>query len=344
MTSYTKICTCILVVVVLIVLISVNNVRNISFPPSSSYVNYSSTTQNDQNGTTIVIAYFPLKKSKYNMTQYSLWLENLLGFCQSPMVIFTSIEYQPILHRLRRNGSLLSHFIVDYRSPLQMPPIKEILSTFERQHRVDPERAYHSVELYAVWCAKSYMLDLSAKLNPFGTANFLYVDAGAFRSSGYRFRAWPHEPTVRTILANDRFVLGMIAPLPRRFCPLSYKMNKGPIRMDLIEGTFMGGSARAINWWTSVFYKTINAYRKKNFFVSKDQDVMNAVALVHAHRINMLLSFRASCGDTWFAFGPLLAERSETKQLSYSSSCQEQNLSEIIIPFIAICKDRKNLL
>ena len=318
---------------------------SISIPISSfsSILNGVISTDTDKNDTTVVIGYFPLKKSKHSLAEYRSWLENLIGFCQSPMVIFTSAEYYPILNSLRRNGSLPSYFIIDYNSPLEMPPIKPLVSTFERQHPIDPERRYHSVELYAVWCAKSYMLNRSAELNPFQTKYFFYLDAGAFRSPHYRFEAWPHGPAISTLFNNDRFALGLITPLPRRFCPLNSTIMDGPIKMDIIEGTFMGGPASAIRWWTSVYYTTIDEYRKKDLFIGKDQQVMNIIALAYADRFNMLLPFRTSCGNVWFVFGPILAEKSERQRLSFSSSCQQQNLSDVVIPFETICKDSNNV-
>ncbi|CAF4450899.1 unnamed protein product, partial [Rotaria sp. Silwood2] len=151
-----------------------------------------------------------------------------------------------------------------------MPPIKPLVSIFEQQYQIDPERSYHTVELYAVWCAKSFMLNRSVELNPFRTKYFLYMDGGAFRSPSYRFQQWPHETSVEAIMSNDRLLLGMVAPIPRRFCSLKFKLVEGPIKLNLIEGGFIGGSARAIHWWTSVFYEIVNYYRSKNFFIAKD--------------------------------------------------------------------------
>ncbi|CAF3989867.1 unnamed protein product, partial [Adineta steineri] len=310
----------------------------------SNYTKYPLLKINEQYTTTVVIAYFPLNKSKHSKAQYESWLENLLGFCQSPIIIYTSIEYQPILQYLRRNNSLRTHFIVEYNSPLEMPPIKRLVPIFEQQYPSDPERAYHSIELYAVWCAKSFILNRSAELNPFRTKYFLYVDAGAFRSSNYRFQSWPYEASIHPVFANNRLLFGMISPLPRQFCPLSYTINKGPIRHNLIEGGLIGGTSDIIHWWTSVFYETINIYISKNFFIGKDQYLMNAIALTYPHRINMMLSFRTSCGDKWFAFGPLLANQAEKQKLAFSTTCQHQKLSEVIIPFENICNDSKNII
>ncbi|CAF1371880.1 unnamed protein product [Adineta steineri] len=317
------------------------------FPPWFKFLNNTNSnilSNNEQYTTTVVIAYFPLSKSKYNKGQYQLWLENLLGFCQSPIIIYTSIEYQPILQQLRRNNSLRTHFIVEYNSSLEMPLIKKLVPIFEQQYLTDPERAYHSVELYAVWCAKSFILNRSVELNPFQTKYFLYMDAGAFRSSNYRFERWPYEPSIHSILANNRLLLGMISPLSRQFCPLSYTINKGPIGHDLIEGGLIGGTSDVIHWWTSMFYETINNYISKNFFIGKDQYLMNAIALTYPHRINMMLSFRTSCGNIWFAFGPLLANQAETQKLAFLMTCQHQNLSEVVIPFENICNDSRNII
>ncbi|CAF1037863.1 unnamed protein product [Adineta steineri] len=309
----------------------------------SNYTKYPLLKSNEKCTTTVVIVYFPLRKSKHSKAEYQSWIENLLGFCQSPIIIYTSIEHQLILQQLRRNSSLRTHFIVEYNSPFQIPPIKKLVPIFEQQYSNDPERAYHSIELYAVWCAKPFILNRSVELNPFRTKYFLYIDAGAFRSSNYRFQSWPYEPSIHSILANNRLLLSMISPLPRQFCPPSYTIDKGLIRYDLIQAGLMGGTADAIHWWTSVFYETIDIYISKNFFIGKEQNLMNAIALIYPHRINMMLSFRTSCGNKWFAFGPLLANQVDKQRLAFSMTCQHQNLSEVIIPFENICNDPRNV-
>ena len=298
----------------------------------------------EQNEITVVTAYFPLEKAKHSQSDYQSWLKNLFSFCQSPMIIFTTTKFHSTLYQLRRNGSLPSFFVIDYPSPLHMPPIKPLISTFQEQHQQDPEYAYHSIELYAVWCAKSFMLNRSTELNPFNSRFFLYMDAGAFRSRKYRFQAWPNLSTLLPLLINDRYLLGMIAPLPRRLCPLKYQVNDGPLKIDLIEGTFMAGSIDSIHWWTSMYYDTINDYRSKKFFIGKDQSVMNVLALVYANRVNMFLPFRLACDDVWFAFGPLFSQEEERKSLGFSRNCRAENVSDFVIPFENVCDNTKNLV
>ncbi|CAF1118277.1 unnamed protein product [Adineta steineri] len=297
--------------------------------------------------TTVVAAYFPMAKSKHSPAEYLSWLENLLSFCESPMVIFTSNDYRSALTELRyRRGPLPTHFVVDYASPLEMPPIKRLKTTFEEQLSMDPERNYHTVELYAIWSAKSFMLNYSAHINHFRSDFFLYVDAGSFRSKEYRFTKWPGRLPIQ-LITESRLLLSMVAPLPRRFCPLnhSFGVTYSPITFDLIEGGIIGGSSAAVHWWTTVFYDTIDRYRSRKIFIGKDQHIMNAIALAYANRVLMLLPFRASwwCGNEWFAYGPLLAH-SMLQPSEFVRRCQiRQSLTDVITQFDKVCSDSNNI-
>ncbi len=343
-TIFLRKCTNILILITICMLLYINKSYFLRiFPVMVPYTMYLSTSTTMQNATTVVISYFPLMKAKHSKVKYLSWLENLLVSCQSPMIIYTTSTYQPILYRLRLNGMLMTHFITDYESPLQMPPIKKLVPTFEQQLAIDPERSHHSVALYGVWCAKTFMLNQSVELNPFRTTYFLYIDGGAFRSPKYRFQSWPYDPNLHFAMKNDRLLLSMISRLPQQFCPLSYKLSMGPIKLNLIQGGIIGGSAHAIHWWTSIFYSTIDNYRSRMFFIGKDQQSMNAIALAYPERIHIMLSFRASCDNNWFAFGPLLASQEVRQQKSFSSTCQNQNLSKVIIPLEHICNDRSNI-
>ncbi|UJR19720.1 hypothetical protein I4U23_022854 [Adineta vaga] len=332
--------TYLIIIISIILLLSICNYR--SFLHTSTYQTYSLSKINEQHTTTIVTAYFPLEKSKYSQDKYHLWLKNFLGFCHSPMIIYTSNEHQPILQQLRHNGSLITHFITTYNSPFGIPLIKSFLPAFNKEYETDSEKMYHSVELYAIWAAKSFLLNQSAQLNPFQTKYFLYVDAGVFRSSAYRFQKWPHKSAMDTIFKDDRLLFSMINTLPRQFCSLPYQLNRGPVYIDLIQGGIMGGTLRNIQWWTSLYYDTILDYISRNAFIGKDQHVMNALVLAHPYQMNILLSFRTPCGSSWHAFGPLLANENEKQNLSYSMDCQRHNLSGIIIPLEKICLDPKN--
>ncbi|CAF4470229.1 unnamed protein product, partial [Adineta steineri] len=97
-TYYRQLCVFILVVIGIGLILRIDQSNSIKFSIRTfDYTEYPSLKYKNQYTTTVVIAYFPLNKSKHSKAQYQSWLENLLGFCQSPIIIYTSIEHQPIL-------------------------------------------------------------------------------------------------------------------------------------------------------------------------------------------------------------------------------------------------------
>jgi len=153
-------------------------------------------------------------------------------------------------------------------------------------NEVDPENAYHSPELYAVWSSKTYFLREGLVNMQSAGMNVQYVfwnDARSFREQ-QDFHRWPGLERVDEIFTqgadlssmdkDELFFMPMWdvpgEPL-RNWTPL-----EGPKEYDntISEGSFFGGRPNIINWW----YKTYWAYHdyyifKLNKFAGKDQAV-----------------------------------------------------------------------
>lgn len=290
--------------------------------------------------TTIVTAFYPFKKAKHTSDSYNQWLMNFLAYVDNPMVIFTSEKQLALLYELRNNLSnkmSLTMFITNFSSPHEMPPVKKLKKTFLRQLDKDPERSIHSLDLYAIWCAKSYMLNLSSSLNPFKSRYFLWIDGGSFRNSKYRFRNWPDPKKMSIIFDNnERLLLGLISPLQNNSCRYDNKKQRTIPRYDLIEGGIIGGSLSSIQWWTKLFYDTIDEFINMNEFIGKDQHVMNFIALSNPWKITVILAYKAFCDDIWFLYGPLLAADQE-RQLLFGKDCQINNATDLIKSLGEIC-------
>ena len=200
--------------------------------------------------TTIVTAFFPFAKTKHTQDDYDQWLMNLLAYDNNPMVIFTCEKQFPLLLKLRNNRTnkmLSTVFILNFSSPFEMPPIKNLEGVFKRQLDNDPEKSLHSIDLYAVWCAKTFMLNLTSSLNPFRTDYFLWIDAGSFRDDKYRFTKWPDPEKMATIFYNNnRLLLSLINPLRKNSCRLDDNRKITIPRYDLVEGGIIGGSTSSI--------------------------------------------------------------------------------------------------
>jgi hypothetical protein len=217
---------------------------------------------------------------------------------------------------------------------------------------MDGEEQIHSLDLYAIWNAKAWMLEYVALQNPFKTAYFLCVDTGAFRSTKYRFGSWQNHRKAVQIFQKDgpqKLLLDLINRLPQKVCAkprtgsTQNNLEHGPISQDLVEGTVFGGSSESIRWWSKLYYTTINLYISRKLFVGKDQSTMNSLAFAHPDRIHVILAFKLQCGDTWFAFGPLFADHGVVSN-AFGDACQSKNLSSIIVPLTNVCSDETNLI
>ncbi|CAF1313626.1 unnamed protein product [Rotaria magnacalcarata] len=290
--------------------------------------------------TTIVTAFYSFKKAKHTQDSYNQWLANFLVYIDNPMVIFTCEKEVSFLHRLRNNltnKTSSTVFILNFSSPLEMPPIKKLEIVFIRQFHKDPENALHSVDLYSIWCAKSYMLNLTSSLNPFRSNYFLWIDAGSFRNTKYRFRHWPDARRIKTIFHNnDRLLLGLISPLKERSCGFHTDQKHTVPNYDLIEGGILGGSSSVIQWWTEIFYEAIDEFIHMDEFIGKDQYIMNFIALTYPWKISVILAYKAFCGNNWFVYGPLLASDFE-RWILFGDNCGAKNIMELVRPLNEVC-------
>ena len=260
------------------------------------------------------------------------------------MVIFTSNEMLPLVKHLRNARSLIvcksnencfpTVIIKDFNSPWEMPPIKRVKDMLLSQINIDPEKHMHSSDLYAVWNAKPWMLEYAVLKNPFNTRYFLWIDAGAFRNTHYRFGSWSDQQKAIKIFEKDgpeKLLLGLINRLPEKLCAnlhnhsTKYNVESGPIARGLIQGAIIGGSSESIRWWSKLYYNTIDLYIKRGWFVGKDQNIMNSLAFAHPKQIHVILAFKLQCDDPWFAFGPLFANYRMTSN-RFGKFCQSENV------------------
>lgn len=291
--------------------------------------------------TTIVTAYYPFEKAKHTRENYAQWLTNLLAYINNPIVIFTHEKHFPLLYKFRNeytNKTMSTIYILNFSSPLEMPPIKRLENIFRQQLNNDPEKALHSVDLYAIWCAKSYMLNLTSTLNPFRSHYFLWIDGGSFRNRKYRFNKWPDPHRISMIFNNnDRLLLGLVNPLRNNSCYLNNNNEKHMVpKYDLIEGGIIGGSLLSIQWWTNLFYRTIDEFIDMNEFIGKDQYIMNYIVLTNPWKINVILAYEAFCENVWYVYGPLLANDDE-RWLLFGNNCQANNITNLVRPLDEVC-------
>ena len=169
---------------------------------------------------------------------------------------------------------------------------------WKEHHAIDPEKAYHTPELYAVWAQKPFFVSRAIRLNPFCTPFVMWCDIGVFRT--------PMSDSVRksfptsTFLEQNRLLMLAISPLEAEDDAVREDGIRGDFCFPAIRngGTIFGGGKHAHEKWLNAYCAEIEAYIAAGRFIGKDQSVM-----LSAYLNDKSLAFfvRATdSGNPWF--------------------------------------------
>jgi hypothetical protein len=124
----------------------------------------------------LVTAYYPLNKSKYSLDVYDQWISLFFECVTCPVMFFCSSEiYEQLKLKARNNVQFVQREFNSFE--MMSEPWK---SRWERWYTVDPERNWHSPELYAIWAAKQEFVREAIKLKE--SPYYVWCDVGCFRT------------------------------------------------------------------------------------------------------------------------------------------------------------------
>ncbi|PPQ97711.1 hypothetical protein CVT26_001901 [Gymnopilus dilepis] len=312
----------------------------------------------------LVSAMFPLAKSKHSKADYEDWLGRFLGSVTTDLYMYTTPELAPMLRQIRDDALPISSMTVNasYTSPFDIPPLRGLEETYTRMNNMDKEKWHHSPGLYAIWNAKPFLLDSAVKHLAAQGKVYDYAfwnDGGSFRRT-HRYKEWPSPARVEQVWEEGAKLTGRKKE-DLLFFPIfqtpdwqlrKWKEGMGPIansvqfsegtlyflgeRAGLIKatGSFFGGSASTIQWFSKVFYAYHHYYLTRGLFVGIDQDIFNALFLLFPERIftvwmndplapahkgitpspslkpSLERGYLGECGAEWFYYQFWLADRS----------------------------------
>ncbi|KDR80102.1 hypothetical protein GALMADRAFT_48997, partial [Galerina marginata CBS 339.88] len=242
----------------------------------------------------LVSAMFPLAKSKHSVEDYEIWVSKFLRPITTDVYFYTTPDFAPVVQRAR--GFDLSITIdTSYTSPFYVPPMNGLETVYSEMHNQDREKFRHSPDLYAVWNAKPFLLDAAVKFLARRGEIYDYAfwnDAGSFRDE-HQYKAWPDPGRVDQIWEKGSKLTGTKVE-DLLFFPIfgapgstfkTWKEDIGPVDSEVSEGSFFGGSPKAVEWWCQTFYAYHDYYLSLGLFVGKDQNIINALVLLFPNRI-----------------------------------------------------------
>lgn len=231
---------------------------------------------------TIVFAYFELAKSKHSGEEYNEWLKFSLCI-DDAAVIFTTPDMVEHMKELRSHASNRTLII-----PMNVTDIEvgndihfddqfwedQILYETEGNRNRDPN-------LYKIWLAKTWLVNLAVDLNPFNSRLYTWLDAGYFRETNLHFcgkTVFRHPE----IIPLDRIVLQTYRALkPEDEDKYKSKTLSGPgFSSFYIVGGAISGDKFAWPRYLKAIEKTIQTYSEtENVGLKDDQPVMQSTCM-----------------------------------------------------------------
>jgi len=157
----------------------------------------------------LVSAFYPLAKSKHTHEEYAKWMELYLSKVRTHIYFFAPPEMEGMVRELR--GDLPMTLNTTFATPFDIPPLRGLEDRYAEMNKVDPENAYHSPELYAVWSSKTYFLREALLNMQSAGMNVKYAfwnDAGSFRDD-QDFTYWPDLERVDQIFTRGANISNM---------------------------------------------------------------------------------------------------------------------------------------
>jgi hypothetical protein len=229
--------------------------------------------------TTVVTAFYPLKKSKHDIGKYRAWIQN---FCKIPctMVIFTTEVYALEMYQWRKEYLDQTKIIVRPFDTFAMS-CPSMMAFWEKQWEKDPEKDIHSPELYAVWAMKQELVRIIVNMNPFQSMWFVWCDMGIQRYSAMQqfYNTFPSD--VGSLCKPGRMTFLEINKIPDTYFN-DWKESKPmmyPVPGVTLGGGCIAGDADAWKEFGDAYISMLQEFAVRDWFAGKDQIVFFTILM-----------------------------------------------------------------
>ena len=264
--------------------------------------------------TTVVTGFYPLTHSKNSIGNYRAWIQN---FCKIPcaMVIFTTEAYMLEIYEWRREMLDNTKVIVRAFDSFAMTS-PEMMSFWEKQVPLDPEKHIHNPELYAIWALKQEFVRIAIAHNYYQSKWFAWCDMGIQRYSRFQdyYMTFPRDAS--RLCREGRMAFREVGRISDE-CVSNWKEGK-PIEHHETLATTLGGGciigdAPAWHEFSDAYKAMLQQYAERGWFCGKDQEVYFTILMEKKTAPFRLFHCKGfghepiPPGIVWMSFPPMLA-------------------------------------
>lgn len=225
--------------------------------------------------TTIITAFYPLDKSKYDTGKYRAWIQN---FCKIPsaMVIFTTEKYALEIYQWRREILDITQVIVRPFDSFAMT-CTAMMSFWEKQVSEESDNA----ELFAIWAMKQECVRIIINSNKFQSKWFTWCDIGIQRYSSLQKYYMTFPCDIERLCLEGRMTFLEINKIPDSYIldwvegkPVEY-----PFPENILGGGCMVGDAEAWTEFGEQYKEMLKEFALRGWFAGKETDIYFAMLM-----------------------------------------------------------------
>jgi hypothetical protein len=227
--------------------------------------------------TTVITAFYPLKKSRHPIGNYRAWIQN---FCKIPssLIIFTTEEYALEFYQWRRDLIENTHIIVRPFDSFAMT-CASMIKFWEQQEFMDPEDG--SSEFYAICALKQEFVRIAINQNRFKSKWFVWCDIGIHRYYKLHnfYRSFPSD--VERLCVPGRMTFLEVYKIPQKILddwdeskPMEYPLPEIAIGSGCIVGD-------AESWleFGEAYKNMLKEFALRGWFAGKETNIFFAILM-----------------------------------------------------------------
>ena len=188
-----------------------------------------------------------------------------------------------------------------------------MMSFWEKQHDLDPEKHIHNAELYAVWALKQEWVRIAAAANTFQSKWFIWCDMGIQRYSAMQpfYMDFPSE--VSRLCPEGRLSFLEVDKIPETYVKdmEEEKAMIYPVPNTTLGGGCIVGDAQAWFEFGEVYKDMLKEFALRGWFAGKDQIVYFTILMERKAKFRLFHASHfggnsAPPGIEWMSFPPML--------------------------------------
>jgi hypothetical protein len=243
-----------------------------------------------------VSAYFPVLLIDHALSEYHVWVDNLLRIFVGRLIFYTNAAWLVVHPLLQQKPNI--EVRLNYSSAWDFPSARGLRPYYEKQWRLDKMARKRGPDIYPVYAGKTFLVKTTS--DEFPNSVVLWIDAGCAREKVYKHIQFPNATLLAQFYptgAHGRMLFGMwhIWRMIRIY-PIRFLGDR------VIMAGIFGGDRQAILGFSRAFWLFHLYYMSMGRFVSEEQFVFTTIVTYGpgAWILPQYQAQRQRC-DRWFS-------------------------------------------